>query len=265
MRRSGCSGVLAPAIVLFAALAPPMAHAQVNIDQDKTPAHIFASDCAVCHKSIRGLANGRGSSALTGFLAEHYTSSREEAAALAAYVLAGGGGRRDCGTSARGKAAAGARSGRGRGAQDTDRGTSDRQSRRKSRPQAPSRSGLRANGANPKGWSGVPPRSLAASAPNESRRESGASRTRQRGRHGRPKPAEAVPPKPSPQRLQLRQHLPSRQSPRSARRNQLRAPLRRSNRSRTRLRRRRLTISRTDQLSVAAGFGGRFLAFPCAP
>lgn len=83
---------LAPALVLFAALAPPMAHAQVNIDQDKTPAHIYASDCAVCHKSIRGLANGRGSSALTGFLAEHYTSSRQEAAAVAAYVLAGGGG-----------------------------------------------------------------------------------------------------------------------------------------------------------------------------
>ncbi|MGH6677078.1 MAG: hypothetical protein ACRECE_12755, partial [Xanthobacteraceae bacterium] len=83
---------IAPAIVLFAVLIPPLAHAQVNIDQDKTPAHIYASDCSVCHKSMRGLANGRGSSALTGFLAEHYTSSEQEAAALAAYVLAGGGG-----------------------------------------------------------------------------------------------------------------------------------------------------------------------------
>jgi hypothetical protein len=83
---------LAPAFILAAALAPASAHAQVNIDQDKSPAHIFSSDCAVCHKTTRGLANGRGSSALTGFLAEHYTSSREEAASVAAYVLSAGGG-----------------------------------------------------------------------------------------------------------------------------------------------------------------------------
>jgi hypothetical protein len=82
---------LAPAIVLLSAVTPIAARAQVNIDQDKTPAHIFASDCAVCHKSTRGLANGRGSSELTGFLSEHYTSSKQEAAAVAAYVLAGGG------------------------------------------------------------------------------------------------------------------------------------------------------------------------------
>ncbi|MGB6534373.1 MAG: hypothetical protein WBF58_00245, partial [Xanthobacteraceae bacterium] len=81
-----------PAIVLLALVPPLPAHAQVNIDQDKTPAHIFASDCSVCHKSARGLANGRGSSTLTGFLTEHYTSSREEAAAMSAYVLASGGG-----------------------------------------------------------------------------------------------------------------------------------------------------------------------------
>lgn len=80
------------AIILTAVLAPVTARAQVNIDQDKTPAHIFSSDCSVCHKTTRGLANGRGSSALTGFLAEHYTSSREEAAAVAAYVLSAGGG-----------------------------------------------------------------------------------------------------------------------------------------------------------------------------
>lgn len=84
---------LAPATLLLAVLlAPAAARAQINIDEGKTPAHIFSSDCAVCHKSTRGLANGRGNAALTGFLSEHYTSSREEAAALAAYVLAGGGG-----------------------------------------------------------------------------------------------------------------------------------------------------------------------------
>ena len=83
---------LAPVFILVAVLAPFPARAQVNIDQDKSPAHIFASDCAVCHKSTRGLANGRGSSALSGFLAEHYTSSKEEAASVAAYVLSAGGG-----------------------------------------------------------------------------------------------------------------------------------------------------------------------------
>ncbi len=83
---------LAAAIALSATFAPPAAHAQVNIDQDKTPAHIYQSDCAVCHKTMRGLANGRGMSALTGFLAEHYTSSEQEASAMASYVLAGGGG-----------------------------------------------------------------------------------------------------------------------------------------------------------------------------
>jgi mono/diheme cytochrome c family protein len=82
----------ASAMILLAALAPPAAYAQVNIDQGKAPAQIYDSDCAACHKSIRGLANGRGASALTSFLAEHYTSSSKEAAALAAYVLSGGGG-----------------------------------------------------------------------------------------------------------------------------------------------------------------------------
>jgi hypothetical protein len=82
----------APLLALLAVLAPPAVHAQVNIDQDKTPAHIYESDCAVCHKAIRGLANGRSRTALTAYLTEHYTSSDSEAQALAAYVLSGGGG-----------------------------------------------------------------------------------------------------------------------------------------------------------------------------
>jgi len=82
----------APLLALLAILAAPAVHAQVNIDQDKTPAHIYESDCAVCHKAIRGLANGRSRTALTSYLTEHYTSSDSEAAALAAYVLSGGGG-----------------------------------------------------------------------------------------------------------------------------------------------------------------------------
>jgi len=82
----------ASAMVLLAVLAPPAAHAQVNIDQGNAAAQIYNSDCAACHNSMRGLANGRSASALTSFLTEHYTSSAKEASALAAYVLAGGGG-----------------------------------------------------------------------------------------------------------------------------------------------------------------------------
>jgi hypothetical protein len=80
-----------PTIGLVAALAPAMAHAQTNLDQGKSASQIFAAACAECHKAPRSLANGRNSSALTDFLREHYTTSREQAAALAAYVLGGRG------------------------------------------------------------------------------------------------------------------------------------------------------------------------------
>jgi mono/diheme cytochrome c family protein len=86
---------LSPAFGLVAALVPAMipalANAQTNIDQGKTPAEIFATDCATCHKTPRGLANGKNTLMLSGFLREHYTASREQAAALAAYVLGAGG------------------------------------------------------------------------------------------------------------------------------------------------------------------------------
>jgi hypothetical protein len=81
----------APTIGLLAALAPAMAHAQTNLDQGKSASQIFATDCAECHKAPRGLANGKNSAALTDFLREHYTTSRDQAAALAAYVLGGRG------------------------------------------------------------------------------------------------------------------------------------------------------------------------------
>jgi hypothetical protein len=80
------------AIGLLWVLTSLPALAQTNIDQGKSPAELFAGDCATCHKSARGLANGRGSAALAGFLLEHYTASRDQAAALAAYVLGAGGG-----------------------------------------------------------------------------------------------------------------------------------------------------------------------------
>lgn len=68
------------------------AWAQVNIDQGKSPAEMFNGDCGTCHKSAKGLANGRNSGALAGFLREHYTSSAQQAASLAAFVLGAGSG-----------------------------------------------------------------------------------------------------------------------------------------------------------------------------
>jgi hypothetical protein len=91
-REAGVFRGVALAIGLLLVLAPALAQAQTNIDQGKSPAEVFANDCATCHKSARGLANGRGSSGLASFLVEHYTASKDQAAALAAYVMGAGGG-----------------------------------------------------------------------------------------------------------------------------------------------------------------------------
>jgi hypothetical protein len=64
---------------------------QTNIDQGKPASELFANYCAVCHKSTRGLANGRSSLTLSMFLREHYATSSQQAAALAAYVISAGG------------------------------------------------------------------------------------------------------------------------------------------------------------------------------
>lgn len=93
---------LAPGMGLIALLAPAIAHAQTNLDQGKSASQIFAAACAECHKAPRGLANGRSSAALTEFLREHYTTSRDQAAALAVYVL-GGRGTEPVGAAAQGK------------------------------------------------------------------------------------------------------------------------------------------------------------------
>jgi hypothetical protein len=59
-----------------------------NLDAGKSPSALFASSCAACHSSPRGLAKGRGNSGLVSFLQEHYTSGPQTAAALAAYLVA---------------------------------------------------------------------------------------------------------------------------------------------------------------------------------
>ncbi|MFZ3311051.1 MAG: hypothetical protein WA280_16950 [Xanthobacteraceae bacterium] len=79
--------IVAPALVFL----PVAALAQVNIDAGKSAAEIYASDCATCHKTPRGLAAGKNSLMLSSFLREHYTASGDQASALAAYVLGAGG------------------------------------------------------------------------------------------------------------------------------------------------------------------------------
>jgi hypothetical protein len=91
------------AIGLFAGLIPGLAHAQTSIDAGKSPGEIFQTVCTTCHKSARGLANGRGSSGLASFLAEHYTSGKDQAAQLAAYVMGAGGGEAAPATAAQGR------------------------------------------------------------------------------------------------------------------------------------------------------------------
>jgi hypothetical protein len=78
----GCLGVVAAA----------PAGAQESLDSGKTPAQLFASDCAICHKSPQGLVKSGGILGLDNFLREHYTASRESAAAIAAYLQSMGSG-----------------------------------------------------------------------------------------------------------------------------------------------------------------------------
>jgi mono/diheme cytochrome c family protein len=75
------------AIVISAILISPSANAQVqNLDQDKTAAKLFATTCAECHRSARGLAKGRFSITLWYYLQQHYTSSSATARMLTAYL-----------------------------------------------------------------------------------------------------------------------------------------------------------------------------------
>ena len=52
----------------------------------KTPAQLFSSDCAECHRTPNGLAKNRDLKTLAGFLREHYTTKSDTAGSLAAYV-----------------------------------------------------------------------------------------------------------------------------------------------------------------------------------
>ncbi len=86
---------------LATAFASASAPAQ-DLTAGKTPAQLFRSDCAECHRSPSGLAKTHDARALADFLREHYTTKSETAGALAAYVssFAAGGAGRNRGTGA---------------------------------------------------------------------------------------------------------------------------------------------------------------------
>lgn len=74
-------------IAIFAGWGGASALAQPeDLTRGKSPAQLFASDCADCHRSPRGLAKSDARS-LAGFLRVHYTASKESAAAIAEYLV----------------------------------------------------------------------------------------------------------------------------------------------------------------------------------
>jgi mono/diheme cytochrome c family protein len=62
------------------------AAAQADLDQGKTAAQLYASDCANCHKSPQSVTSTKWLFGLESFLTQHYTSGRQSAAILAAYL-----------------------------------------------------------------------------------------------------------------------------------------------------------------------------------
>jgi hypothetical protein len=56
-----------------------------DLNQGKSPAELFKTDCGVCHKSPQGLAKDSGLG-LQSFLRQHYTTGTSNAAAMASYL-----------------------------------------------------------------------------------------------------------------------------------------------------------------------------------
>jgi mono/diheme cytochrome c family protein len=74
-----------PSLIIIGALTVGPARGQ-NLDQDKSGAKLFATNCTDCHRSPRGLAKDRFSWTLSSFLQQHYTASPTSAHALTAYL-----------------------------------------------------------------------------------------------------------------------------------------------------------------------------------
>jgi mono/diheme cytochrome c family protein len=85
--RARVMSAIVHALALFLMLVMVLAGARAqNLDQDKSGAKLFASSCAECHRSARGLAKGRLSFTLSYYLRQHYTSSAASAQTLTAYL-----------------------------------------------------------------------------------------------------------------------------------------------------------------------------------
>jgi len=61
-----------------------------DLDAGKSGQRLFATTCASCHRTPRGLAKGRNRFSLFYFMRQHYTASQTSAAELTAYLLAAG-------------------------------------------------------------------------------------------------------------------------------------------------------------------------------
>ena len=227
----------APMIGLLAALAlgcvPAMAHAQVNIDQGKTPAEIFASDCAACHKTTRGLANGKNSLMLSSFLARAlHGEPRSRRRRLRPMCSAPGAAHRG----ARGRAKAAAHPGDG-GGKDVE----------SPRPRARRRQNLQRRSPRPPGCNGRA-RGAGKSAKRRQRAEQPAT-----GRAASPPTPEPAPAAPAASR-----RLPPYAAPTAAEaakpgvQSDDEAPLRPRNHSRATARRCRATIFPTDDRLIAS-------------
>ena len=82
---TGFSGIRL-AICIVALAFAGAASAQENLDLGKSGAQLYASDCAICHKSPGALGKAGGLFGMDSFLRQHYTASRESATAIANYL-----------------------------------------------------------------------------------------------------------------------------------------------------------------------------------
>ncbi len=78
----GLAAFAAAGLVFFALSAG--AFAQDDLEKGKSGVQIFATDCAICHKTPQAAVKGGAPG--EGFLRQHYTSSQQSAAAVAAYL-----------------------------------------------------------------------------------------------------------------------------------------------------------------------------------
>jgi hypothetical protein len=80
-------GVVVPWLVGVAVMAldARAALGQSNLDAGKSPAQIFSTTCAACHRSPRELKP-----TTAGYLLDHYSTGSREAAAMAGYLAAVG-------------------------------------------------------------------------------------------------------------------------------------------------------------------------------